>query len=159
MVASNFATETLSHFEKVRGDMGIAGKCVGVWGRCGKRYERRCRKVCWGVGEVRGDVGKGEGREMWGSVLGPHTQTHFPTPLPTCQHTSPLTPYTLPHFSTPHTPQHTSLHLHPHTSSHSSLHLPLGYTPIHFPLTPCIFPQIPHSFEYVAKLYHLTMSS
>ena len=44
--------------------MGIVRKCVGVWGRkgrCGKRYyERRCRKVCWGMGEVRGDVGKGE---------------------------------------------------------------------------------------------------
>ena len=30
--------------------MGIGvGKCVGVCGgkgRCGKRYERRCRKVC-----------------------------------------------------------------------------------------------------------------
>ena len=38
--------------------------------------------MCWGVGEVRGDVGKGEvGEEMWGSVLGPHTQTHFPTPV------------------------------------------------------------------------------
>ena len=39
--------------------MGIGisvGKCVGVWGRikgrCGKRYERRCRKVGWGVGEM-----------------------------------------------------------------------------------------------------------
>ena len=46
------------HFEKVRGDVGIVGKCVGVLGcmgrkgRCGKRYERRCRKVCWGVGEM-----------------------------------------------------------------------------------------------------------
>ena len=58
MVASNFATVTLPHklrhmvtsphFEKVKGDVGIVGKCVGVWGRkkgCGKRYERRCRKV------------------------------------------------------------------------------------------------------------------
>ena len=35
--------------------------CGGRKGRCGKRYERRCRKVCWGVGEVRGDVGKGGG--------------------------------------------------------------------------------------------------
>ena len=25
--------------------------------RCGKRYKRRCRKVCWGVGAVRGDAG------------------------------------------------------------------------------------------------------
>ena len=54
--------------------MGIVGKCVGVWGeegRCGKRYKRRCRKVCWGVGEVRGDVGKGEVREMWEVCWGP----------------------------------------------------------------------------------------
>ena len=28
---------------------------------CGKRYERRCRKVCGDVGEVMGDVGKVEG--------------------------------------------------------------------------------------------------
>ena len=51
---------------------------IGVQvGRCGERYEGRCRKVCWGVGEVRRDVGKGEGSEerweMWGSVLGPHS--------------------------------------------------------------------------------------
>ena len=36
--------------------------CKGRKGRCGKRYKRKCRKVCWGVGEVRGDVGKGEVR-------------------------------------------------------------------------------------------------
>ena len=62
--------------------------CWGVGegrkGRSGKRFKRRCRKVCWGVGEVRGDVWKGEVREMWGSVggsvLGPHTLTHFPRP-------------------------------------------------------------------------------
>ena len=33
--------------------------------------------MCWGVGEVRGDIGKGEVRKMWGSVggsvLGSHT--------------------------------------------------------------------------------------
>ena len=37
--------------------------CGGRKGRCRKRYERRCSKVCRGVGEVRGDVRKGE--EMW----------------------------------------------------------------------------------------------
>ena len=43
--------------------------CGGTKRRCRKRYER-CRKVCWGVGEVRGDIGKGEGREeMWESVV------------------------------------------------------------------------------------------
>ena len=51
--------------------------CGGRKERCGKRYERRRRKVCWGVREARGDVKKGEGsevrEEMWGSVLGPHT--------------------------------------------------------------------------------------
>ena len=75
-----------------------------------------------GGGGVRGNVGKGEGRDMWGikSVLGPHTSTHFPTssplpcphPFPTRQHTSPLTPYTFPHppltsfLTSPHTPTH-----------------------------------------------------
>ena len=43
---------------------------LGCEGRCGKRYERRCRKVCWGVGEVRRDVGKSEVREeMLGTVF------------------------------------------------------------------------------------------
>ena len=49
--------------------------------------------MCWGVGEVRGDAGKGEGsevREMWGkvggSVLGPHTSL---IPLPTLPYTPP----------------------------------------------------------------------
>ena len=135
---------TSPHFEKVRGDVGIAGKCVGVWGRkgrCGKRYERRCRKVRWGVGEVRGDVGKGEGREeMWGSVLGLHTQTHFPTPSPFLSphaNTLPHSPHTLsPHFSTPHLSFLTS----PHTPTHFPTH------PIHSPTllhSPHIFPYLP----------------
>ena len=34
---------------------------LGCGGRCRKRYERRCRKVCGGVGEVMGDVGKVKG--------------------------------------------------------------------------------------------------
>ena len=41
-------TVTSPHFEKVKGDVGLVGKCVGCGGRkgrCGKRYERRCRKV------------------------------------------------------------------------------------------------------------------
>ena len=122
------------------------------------------------MGEVRGNAGKGEGREeMWGikSVLGPHTSTHFPTsppfpyphPFPTRLHTSPLTPYTLPH------PPHTSLLTSPHTPTHfptspptPSIFLPSApltspYTPKHFlihsmhsptPLTP--------RFDNVAKL-------
>ena len=55
---------TSPHFEKVREDVGIVGKCVGVWGKEGemwKRYERRCRKVCWDVGEVTRDVRKVKG--------------------------------------------------------------------------------------------------
>ena len=119
--------------------------CGGRKGRCGKRYERRRRKVCGG-GNGRCRKGKGNDvREMWGSVvrsvLGSHTLIHFPTPppflsphfFPSRQHTSPLTPYTLPHFSTPHTSflpsphtQHTSLHLPPYWYLfHSSPHLPL----------------------------------
>ena len=139
-----------------------------------KRYER-CRKVC---GDVGGGNGKGrkneenEVREMWGSVggsvLGPHTLIHFPTPpsflsphlFPTRQHTSPLTP----------------------THSPTLLHSPhifpcLPHTPTHFPTPPpYLFPQLlsppptpqhtshsphalshtsphifPHSFDYVAK--------
>ena len=39
--------------------------CGGGKGRCGER----CREVCWGVGEVKGDVGF-VGVEVWGSVLG-----------------------------------------------------------------------------------------
>ena len=45
----NFATATLPqklchmvtspHFEKVKGDVGIVGKCVGVWGEEGEMWE------------------------------------------------------------------------------------------------------------------------
>ena len=158
---------TSPHFEKVRGDVGKVGKCVwvrGRKGRCGKRYERRCRKVCWGVGEVRGDVGKGKGnevREMWGSVggsvLGSHTLTHFPTPPPFLSppaNTFPYSPHTL-----CHTPPHTSFL----TSQHTSLHLPPHlfpqlpsppYTPTHFPMhssTP--LPTV----SIMWQSYHVTM--
>ena len=131
------------------------GKCVGVWGRngrSGKRYER-CRKVCWGVGEVKEDAGKGEVREeMWVSVgervLGPNTLTNLPTPppflsplantplysphtfstpLPTLLHSPDIFPYLPPHPNTlPYTLPHT-----PNTSSHSS-----PYTPTCFPTHP-----------------------
>ena len=130
-----------------RGMRGGVEKCVEVWE------------------EVRGDVGKGEVREeMWESVLGPHTQTHFPTPppflsphpVPTCEHTSPLTPYTQPHpsphFSTPHTslltPQHTSLHLPPHPP-YLFPQLPSPPpTPQHTsPLTPCTLPHLSPQFR------------
>ena len=39
-----FNIVTSPHFEKVRGVVGIVGKCVGVWGEeggCGKRYKRK----------------------------------------------------------------------------------------------------------------------
>ena len=80
--------------------------------------------MCWDVGEVRGDVGKGEVREMWVSELGPHTITHFHTPPPFLSPhpfpTRPLHPNTLPHS--------------PHALSHTSPHI------------------FPNSFNYVAKL-------
>ena len=101
--------------------------------------------MCWGVGEVTGDVEKSEGNEvsqkMWGrTVLGPHTLTHFltpppflsPHPFPTRQHTS-HSPHTLSH-TPPHTsplptplflPPNTLPYTSPHTSSHSSPHLRL----------------------------------
>ena len=112
-------------------------------------------------GGGNGRCRKGEGndvREMWGSVggsvLGPHALIHFATPppflsphsFPTRQHTSPLTPYTLPHpsphFSTPHTsflplptPQHTSLHLPPHPPYQTIPYLTKPYQ--------YLFPQLP----------------
>ena len=117
--------------------------CGGRKGRCGKRYERRCRKVCWGVGEVRGDVGKGEVREeMRGSVLGPHTQTHFPTPLPFLPpHPFPTCPILSP-ISFRHMPTHFPTHpIHSPTLLHSP------HTPTHFstppPTPPYLFPQLP----------------
>ena len=147
--------------------MGIGvGKCVGVWGRkrrCGKRYERRCRKVCWDMGEVKADVRRGEVREeMWGSVLGPHTLIYFilsytsPIPLPSLpsrQHTSPLTPCTFPHPS-PHlsTPTHLSLLIPTHCPTPPP-QLTSPYTPTHFPTDLMHSPQIsPHSLDYVVKL-------
>ena len=128
-------------------------RCRGRKGRCGKRYERRCRKVCWGMGEVRVDVRKGEVREeMWESVLGPHTLTHFPTPhpflsphpSPSLQHTSPLTPYTFPHPSPHFSTLHTSFLTHPLTPTHfptppptPPIPLPTApYNPTHFPTHP-----------------------
>ena len=83
--------------------------CGGRKGRCGKRYEKRCRKVCWDVGEVRGDVRKGEGGDVGKCVGAPHPKTlsyTSPIPLPT---SLPLTPTHFPahpihfptHISTP----------------------------------------------------------
>ena len=117
-----------------------------------------------GCGGGKGDVGKGEGREMWGikSVLGPHTSTHFPTsfplpsphPFPTRQHTSPLTPYTFPH--PPHTsplPTHLSLPP-PHTLTHfptSPPHPPylLPQLP-DLPLHPNTLPYSPHALSHTS---------
>ena len=120
--------------------------------RCRKRYKSRCRKVCWGVGEVRGVVGKGEGsEEMWESVLRFHTLTPFIKPPPF------LSPHanTLPHSPhtgiLSHTPPHTSFLASPHISSHSSPHFPLH--PNTLPHSPHALSHIfPHSFDYVAKL-------
>ena len=35
----NRIAATLSHFEKVRGDVGIVRKCVGAWGEGGEMWE------------------------------------------------------------------------------------------------------------------------
>ena len=84
-------------------------------------------------------------KEIWGSVLGPHTLTHFPTPLhilsshantlplpihsPTPLPTHPIHSTTLLHSSHvfPYLPPHpkTFPYTFPHTSSHSSPDLPL----------------------------------
>ena len=129
-------------------------RCGGRKGRCGKRYERRCRKVCWGVGEVRGDVGNC-GRKC---VVAPHPNT-----LP-C--TSPiLSPHTNTLSHSPHTLCHTPPHTSFLTSQHTSLHLP-SHPPYLFPQLPslpptpqhashsphALFHTSPHSFDYVAKL-------
>ena len=117
-----------------------------------------------------GDVGKGEGREMWRikSVLGPHTSTHFPTssplpsphPFPTRQHTFPLTPYTLRH------PPHTSFLTSPHTPTHfctspptPPISLPTAsltspYSPTHFLIHPMHSPpSLPTSYLTVSIMW------
>ena len=143
--------------------MGIVENVLGCGKRC--RYERRCKKVCWGVGEVSGDVGKSEGGNVGKCVRAPHLNTLPCTsliPFLTRQHTSPLTPYTLPHpyphFSSPHTSFLSSLH----TPTHFPTPLPTApltspYTPTNtFPHSPHAlshtFPTSSHSFDYVAKL-------
>ena len=119
--------------------------CVGRGRRdVGRGTRGRCRKVRWDVGKVRGDVGKGEEGDVGKCVAY------------TLPHPSPLTPYTLPHFSTPHT----SFLISPHTPRHFPTPPPKAplispYTPTHFPTHPMHSPHIfPHSFDYryVAKL-------
>ena len=97
-------------------------------------------------------------------ALHPNTFPYIsPIPFDTRQHTSPLTPYTLPHPSPhifPYLPPHpntfpyTSPHT-PHISSHSSPDLPLH--PNTLPHSPhALFLTSPHIFsyslDYVAKL-------
>ena len=153
--------------------MDIVEKCVGVWGEMWKevQYASRCRKVCWGVGEVREDAGTEVREEMLGrvrrSVLGPHTPTHFPTPLPFLYppaNTLPHSPHTLSHTSPlpthlslpPPTPHHTSPYI-PHTSFHSSLHLPLVYTLTHFPTHPMHSPTPLPAALIMWQSCHVTM--
>ena len=128
--------------------------------------------MCWGVEEVRGDVGKGEVKEMWGSeggsVVGtPHHNTlpwTSPNPLPTSFTHKPS------HFPTHPIPVHSPtplhfphifpcLHPHPNTLPYTSPHTPhtapttSPFTPTHFPTNPMHSPHIfLHSFDYVAKL-------
>ena len=119
-----------------------------------------------GCGEVRGDEGNEVREEMWGSVLGLHTPTHFPTPPPFLSphaNTLPHSPHTL-SYNPPYTsplPTHLSLppntlpYTSPHTSCLSSPHLPLH--PNTLPHSPhALFHTsshiFPHSFDDVAKL-------
>ena len=116
--------------------------------------------MCWGVGEVRGDLGKGEWnevREMWGSVLGSHTLTHFPTPPPF------LYPHPFPHANTLPHPTHLSLSTNTLSYTSPTPPIPLPTAPLTSPYTPNtlphshhalfhITPHIFHSFDYVAKL-------
>ena len=142
--------------------------CWGVGRDLGRGIRGRCGKVCWGVGKVRGDVGKGEVRkEMWGSVLGPHTLTHFPTPphilssyantlLLPIHSLTPLPTHPIHSTTLLHSP-HVFPYLppHPKTFPYTSPTAPLmsPYTPTHFPTHPMHSPHIfPHSFDYVAKL-------
>ena len=77
--------------------MGIVGKCVGTWGEekdVGRGMKGRCRKVCWGVKEVRGDVGKGEGGDVGKCVVtSPHGNFATVTSPQKLRHM-----VTLPHF-------------------------------------------------------------
>ena len=124
------------------------------------------------MGEVRGNAGRGEGREeMWGikSVLGPHTSINFPTspPFPSPHaYTFPHSPHTLSHTLPTHlslpppTPAHPNTF--PYISPHTPIFLPTApltspLTPQHTSLfTPCTLPHLsPHltpRFDYVAKL-------
>ena len=113
--------------------------------------------MCWDVGEVTGDVAKGEGnqvrQEMWGSVLVPHTLIHFPTPPPFVSphaNTLPHSPHTLSHTS----PLPTHLSLSPPTPPIPLPTVPLisPYTPPHFPLTPCT---LPHLFPHLTPQFQL----
>ena len=107
---------------------------------------------------------------MWGSVLGvssscvlgshlarrdpcvraPHLNTLPPFLsshlFPSHQHTSPLTPYTFPHFSTPHT----SFLTHPHTPTHFPT--PPSTPPIPLPTAPIISPYTPP--QHTSPLSH-----
>ena len=130
-------------WESAWGECGGCEKCVGVRRDVERGVGKsigaggKMRKVCWGVGEVTGDLGKAR-----------RTSTHFlphfsislftlSIPLPTSFLTSPHTPthfFTLSH--SPHTLSHTSPHTssHPHTSPHISSYPP--HNPAHFPRPP-----------------------
>ena len=50
-----------------KGSAGIGvGQCVEMWGKMWESVWGERGKVCWGVGEVRRDVGKGMG--VWGEM-------------------------------------------------------------------------------------------
>ena len=52
---------TSPHFEKVKGDVGIVGKCVGVWGEEGRMWEH--------VTQGRSVLGcRGRSGELWEEI-------------------------------------------------------------------------------------------
>ena len=125
----------------------------------------KCGEVCWGMGEVRGEVG--------GMGSSPHTTTYFPTSqhtfpdlspqnhtfpyLPPPQHISPLL---LPHFPTPSIffpyltqllklPKIPQLPHHPYSSKFAIL---LHSSPYSIPP-----PSIPHSYFIIYPYEYLSL--
>ena len=118
---------------------GDVGKCVGVWGGCGRVYGvsgEVSRRVGKGCGEGNGgDVGKCI--EVWGpNTLSISHISSLPSPFPAFPLTSP-------------TPHHTFLHL----LSYLFPHLP--FLPPH-PNTFSYYPYITLHFLKVWQSYHVT---
>ena len=106
-----------------------------LWGSVGER----CERVCWGMGEVKGDVGKCERRHGKSQQTSFNTSPHIsPTPQHTFPHLSQHFPISPPH---PNTLSHTfpnSQHFvtSPHLSSPYPHLNTLSHTPKHFSTPP-----------------------